>query len=54
MPGHNRVNESVPDCWHTVKDVVQNIMKVITGNNINLKNIVEAKNKCAVCNVLKY
>ncbi|MEW8547304.1 MAG: hypothetical protein AB2693_27670, partial [Candidatus Thiodiazotropha sp.] len=45
LPGHNRVNESVPDCCHTVKDVVQNIMKLLTGNSINLKKIVEAEKK---------
>lgn len=40
LPGHNRVDESKPDACHTVKDVTQNIVNLLTGHNINLEKIV--------------
>lgn len=43
LPGHDRVNESLPDCCHTVKDVIQNIMKVVTGNYVDINKIVSAE-----------
>ncbi|WAR04472.1 hypothetical protein MAR_019841 [Mya arenaria] len=43
LPGHDRVNESLPDCCHTVKVVVQIIMNVVTGNYVNIYKIVAAE-----------
>ena len=43
LPGHNRLEESVPDACHTVKDVVQNIMNIITSKNVNTKKIIDAE-----------
>ncbi|XP_069109797.1 uncharacterized protein [Argopecten irradians] len=40
LPGHNRLQESLPDSCHTIKDVTQNIMNVITNRNVNIHKIV--------------
>ena len=31
LPYHNRIEESLPDCMHTVKNVVKNLMDIISG-----------------------
>ena len=43
LPGHNRIEETLPDACHTVKDVVQNVMNLITNRNINLNKIIKAE-----------
>lgn len=44
LPAHNRIEQTQPDACHTVKDVVQNIMSLVTcKKKINLKKIVEAE-----------
>lgn len=31
LPNHDHINQSVPDSMHTIKDVVENIVHLITG-----------------------
>jgi hypothetical protein len=40
LPGHNRIEESKPDACHTLKDVTQNIMNLITSRKTNVEKIV--------------
>ena len=50
LPNHNRCSENVPDSCHTIKDVVQNIMNLLTNRNVNLNKIIQAeKNRLHIC-----
>ena len=43
LPGHNRLEETLPDACHTIKDVVQNVMFLVTNRNINLQKLLKAE-----------
>ncbi|XP_050402379.1 uncharacterized protein LOC126818822 [Patella vulgata] len=44
LPGHNRIEESLPDACHTIKDFIQNIVYLITGKKkVNVKKVMEAE-----------
>lgn len=43
LPGHKRHQESQPDACHKIKDVVQNIVHLITGKNVNIPKIIAAE-----------
>ncbi|KAL5015772.1 hypothetical protein ScPMuIL_005361 [Solemya velum] len=46
LPGHDRPNECQPDACHTVKDVVQNVMNLVSGNKkVNLTKVIAAEKK---------
>lgn len=46
LPGHNRLDETQPDACHTVKDVLQNIMKLLTNKGIDISKISKAEQAC--------
>ena len=35
LPEHNRLMQTVPDCTHTVKDVIEKIVCLVTGEKCN-------------------
>lgn len=43
LPGHTRITESQPDACHTIKDVLQNVMNLVTGHKVDLSKIVVAE-----------
>lgn len=43
LPGHDRLSESHPDACHTIKDVAQNIMNLLTNRKINLNKLIQAE-----------
>ena len=43
LPDHNRIEETLPDACHTVKDVVQNVMYLITNRNVNLQKVIKSE-----------
>lgn len=47
IPDHDRLQECCPDACHTVKDVVQNIVHLLTGKNINKDKIMIAEQEYA-------
>ena len=32
LPQHDRVNQTVPDAMHTIKDCIEKIVYLVTGN----------------------
>ena len=51
LPDHNRLDETLPDACHTVKDVVQNVMYLITNRNVNVQKIVKSEQASGRLNV---
>lgn len=43
LPDHNRIEESKTDACHTIKDVTQNIMNLITSRKTNIEEIVQSE-----------
>lgn len=53
LPDHNRLDETLPDACHTVKDVVQNLMYLITNRNVNLQKIIKSEQASGRLNLKK-
>ena len=45
LPDHNRLEESLPDACHVIKDVVQNVMNLVSGRKVDLTKIANAESK---------
>ncbi|XP_069110224.1 uncharacterized protein [Argopecten irradians] len=43
LPGHNRIEETQPDACHTVKDIIQNIVKLLTNKGLDIEKIEKAE-----------
>ncbi|XP_021354483.1 uncharacterized protein LOC110450989 [Mizuhopecten yessoensis] len=43
LPGHNRIEECCPDACHTLKDVVQTIVHLISCKNVNKEKKIAAE-----------
>ena len=43
IPGHDRLEQSVPDAMHTVKDVIKNVMDLCTGRVSSMSKIITAE-----------
>ena len=37
LPHHNRITQTVPDCMHTVKDVIEKVFHLLTGKEDTVK-----------------
>ena len=40
LPQHDRVNQTVPDAMHTIKDCIEKLVCLVTGNAIYAFNAV--------------
>ena len=37
LPCHNRITQTVPDCMHTLKDVIEKVFQLLTGSEDTMK-----------------
>ena len=37
LPHHDRVNQTVPDAMHTIKDCIEKLVYLLTGMNVCIK-----------------